>query len=96
MEPNPESPSRQLRRLFDISISPPRHVFFDDSQNVRVEDVTVVNTPTGWNFWVHDCDHVRFADMAVESEVNFPNNDGIHVNCSSNVESIRRTRTTLV
>jgi polygalacturonase len=86
VEPDPESPSRQLRRRFDLSVSPPRLVFFAGCRDVRVEGVTVVNPPAGWSFWVHDCDRVRFADMAVESDVNFPNNDGIHVNCSRDVE----------
>ena len=89
VEPDPESPSRQLRRRFDLSISPPRLVFFAGCRDVRVEGVTVVNPPAGWSFWVHDCDRVRFADMAVESDVNFPNNDGIHVNCSRDVEIVR-------
>ena len=89
VEPDPESPSRQLRRRFDLSISPPRLVFVAGCRDVRVEGVTVVNPPAGWSFWVHDCDRVRFADMAVESDVNFPNNDGIHVNCSRDVEIVR-------
>ena len=89
VEPDPESPSLQLRRRFDLSVSPPRLVFFAGCRDVRVEGVTVVNPPAGWSFWVHDCDRVRFADMAVESDVNFPNNDGIHVNCSRDVEIVR-------
>ena len=89
VEPDSASPSRQLRRRFDLSVSPPRLVFFAGCRDVRVEGVTVVNPPTGWSFWIHDCDRVRFADMAVESDVNFPNNDGIHVNCSRDVEIVR-------
>lgn len=40
--------------------TPPRVVFFAGCKNVKVEDVTMVNQPAGWSYWIHDCDFVTF------------------------------------
>ena len=65
--------------------TPPRVTFFAGCRNVKVEDVTVVNGPAGWSFWVHDCDYVTFDKVKINCDLDYPNNDGIHVNCSRNV-----------
>ncbi len=65
--------------------TPPRVVFFAGCRNVRIEDVTMVNQPSGWSYWVTDCDYVTFDRLKILAEVNYPNNDGIHINCSRNV-----------
>lgn len=65
--------------------TPPRAVFFTGCQNVRIEDVTMTNQPAGWSYWIHDCDYVNFDRVKIIANVNYPNNDGIHINCSRNV-----------
>lgn len=65
--------------------TPPRVVFFAGCRNIKVEDVTMVNQPAGWSYWISDCDYVRFDGIRIESDVEFPNNDGIHINSSRNV-----------
>ena len=65
--------------------TPPRVTFFAGCKNVRVEDITLTNGPAGWSFWIHDCDDVRFERITIDCDLNYPNNDGIHVNCSRNV-----------
>lgn len=65
--------------------TPPRAVFFTGCQNVRVEDVTMVNQPSGWSYWIHDCDFVTFDRVKILADVEYPNNDGIHINSSRNV-----------
>lgn len=65
--------------------APPRAVFFTGCQNVKIEDIMLTNSPAGWSFWIHDCDYVTFDKVKIISNVNYPNNDGIHVNCSRNV-----------
>ena len=34
---------------------------------------------------MHDCDRVRFDRVSILTPVDYPNNDGIHVNCSRDV-----------
>ena len=65
--------------------TPPRVVFFTGCRNVRVEDVTMVDQPAGWSYWIHDCDCVSFDKVKIFAEVEYPNNDGIHINSSRNV-----------
>lgn len=65
--------------------TPPRVVFFTGCTNIRVEDVTMVNQPAGWSYWIHDCDYVAFDKCKVLAELQYPNNDGIHINSSRNV-----------
>ncbi len=65
--------------------TPPRVVFFAGCRNVRVTDVTMVNQPSGWSYWIHDCDYVSFDRCRVLAELKYPNNDGIHINSSRNV-----------
>ncbi len=65
--------------------TPPRVVFFTGCTNVTVKDITMVNQPAGWSYWVHDCDYVSFDRIKVIARVDYPNNDGIHINCSRNV-----------
>ena len=45
----------------------------------------MVNQPAGWSYWIHDCDYVAFDRVKIFAEVEYPNNDGIHINSSRNV-----------
>ena len=65
--------------------TPPRVVFFAGCRNIRVEDITMVNQPSGWSYWIHDCDLVTFDKCKILAEVEYPNNDGIHINSCRNV-----------
>jgi len=65
--------------------TPPRVIFFAGCQNVKIEDVTMTNQPAGWSYWIHDCDYVTINGIKILAEVEFPNNDGIHINSSRNV-----------
>lgn len=75
----------QFERTVDPTKSMPRVCFFVGCRGVKVEDVTLINGPAGWSYWIHDCDDVLFDRCRVKVDVRFPNNDGIHVNSSRNV-----------
>ena len=65
--------------------TPPRVVFFAGCANVCVRDVTMLNQPSGWSYWIHDCDDVTFTGCKIRANVEYPNNDGIHINASRDV-----------
>ncbi len=67
------------------SYSPARVVFFIGCKNVLVEDVTMRNQPAGWSYWICDCDNVHFHRAQISASLEFPNNDGIHINCCRGV-----------
>lgn len=65
--------------------TPPRVIFFAGCKNVKFEDFTVVNQPAGWCFWISDCSYVTCRSLRINSDVEYPNNDGLHINSSQNV-----------
>ncbi len=65
--------------------TPPRVVFFAGCRNVKIEDISMINQPAGWSYWMSDCDYVKFEGIKIIADVEFPNNDGIHINSSRNV-----------
>ncbi len=60
--------------------TPPRVVFFMGCKNIRVSGITMVNQPSGWSYFMHDCENVVFDGITIDAEVQYPNNDGIHIN----------------
>lgn len=79
-----ENPKGWMYKRIDAP-TPPRVVFFTGCKNVKIEDVTMINQPSGWSYWIHDCDYVTFDKLKIFAEVEYPNNDGIHINSSRNV-----------
>ena len=75
----------QYDRIVPYEKSVPRACFFAGCTNVRVLDITMINQPAGWSYWVHDCDYVWFDRCRIYADVRYPNNDGIHINSSRNV-----------
>ena len=73
-------------RIHPMHESLPRVVFLAGCRDVRLEDVSLVNAPGGWGYWIHDCDRVAVRHLAIRTDVRYPNNDGIHVNCSRDVD----------
>lgn len=65
--------------------TPPRVVFFTGCKNVFIEGITMVNQPAGWSYWIHDCDYVTIDKITIDADVDYPNNDGIHINSSRHV-----------
>lgn len=65
--------------------TPPRVVFLCGCRNALVQDISVVNAPAGWAFFVHGCDTVNIDRVKVSGNMDYPNNDGIHINCSRSV-----------
>ena len=63
--------------------TPPRVVFFTGCKNVKITDVTMINQPAGWSYWIHDCDYVHFDRINIEASVDYPNNDGIHITAAA-------------
>ncbi len=72
-------------RLLPMEKSLPRVVFLAGCRDVRISNVSLVNQPAGWGYWIHDCDRVQIDGLKILSAVRYPNNDGIHVNCSRDV-----------
>lgn len=75
----------RYKRILPVEQTLPRVVVFAGCKRVTVSDVTMVGQPGGWTFWVNDCDIVAFDRTRILSNVEYPNNDGIHINSSRDV-----------
>ena len=75
----------RYERIHPITNTLPRVVFFAGCRDVAIRDVTMVGQPAGWSYWIHDCDRVQISGLKILANVRYPNNDGIHVNCSRDV-----------
>ena len=65
--------------------TPPRVVLAAGCRNLTIRDISMINQPAGWSYWIHDCDFVTVKDITIRCSVEFPNNDGVHINCSRDV-----------
>ncbi|MBQ9548093.1 MAG: hypothetical protein IJV01_02905 [Bacteroidales bacterium] len=74
-----------FKRKYPNEKTLPRVVFFAGCKDVVIEDVTMTNQPSGWSYWIHDCDRVMMRGLHILAELRYPNNDGIHINCSRDV-----------
>ena len=62
--------------------TPPRVVFCVCSKNIKIENITMTNQPAGWSYWIHGCERVDIRGIKIDCDVSYPNNDGVHINCS--------------
>jgi len=67
------------------SLAPARVILFIGCENVLLEDITIRNQPAGWSTWITDCEDVHFHRLRITSALDFPNCDGLHINCCRNV-----------
>ena len=75
----------KYERVHEMTNSLPRVVFFAGCRDIVLKDVTMVGQPAGWSYWIHDCDRVQISGLKILADVRYPNNDGVHVNCSRDV-----------
>ena len=84
MIPNPDQNSiwRYTRKGSDL---PARMVFLIGCRDVLLEDVLLYEPCGGWSYWICDCDRVTVERIRIESNLDYPNADGLHINCSRDV-----------
>lgn len=81
--PAPEDKACNYKRI--DGFTPPRVVLCTGSRNIVLQDISMINQPAGWSYWIHDCDGVTITGLTIRCSVEYPNNDGVHINCSRNV-----------
>ena len=82
---DPEWKGWRYERVHPMTNTLPRVVFFAGCSDVVIRDITMTGQPAGWSYWIHDCDRVQMTCLKILANVRYPNNDGIHVNCSRDV-----------
>lgn len=82
---NPNWSGLRYERKYRMSKSLPRVVFLAGCRDVKISGVTLENTPAGWGYWINDCDRVTVHGIKILANVEYPNNDGLHLNCCRDV-----------
>lgn len=62
----------------------PHMICFDHCRNVKVKDVTLINSPA-WTIHPCSCDQVLIQGVSIKNPADSPNTDGINPNSSRNV-----------
>ncbi len=65
---------------YPIGTRPNQCVFFHNSRNVRITDITIVDAPC-WTLSFHRCENIKLRGLTIDTSLNVPNDDGIHL-CS--------------
>lgn len=64
---------------------PARMIHFYNCTDVLLSDFSMLEMAGGWAFWINGCSYVRCTRLRVRCNQHYPNSDGIHINCSSDV-----------
>ncbi len=59
---------------------PNQCLFFHRSRHVAVRNIRVIDAPC-WTLSFHDCEDVKLLGLTIDTDLNLPNDDGIHL-CS--------------
>ncbi len=70
------------RCVYDL---PARMIFLMGCKDVLIEDIRVFEPCSGWTYLICDCDRVKMRGLTIDTFIDNPNCDGIHINCSRDV-----------
>ena len=82
---NPTDPFRVRRMRRIHPDSPGRMIFVMESRNVTLADFSLCEMAGGWGIWVNHSVSVNIRSLKLDCCPDYPNSDGIHINCSRDV-----------
>lgn len=59
-------------------------IHFRECNNIRIEDITLLEPPA-YNIWLLGCDTCDITGIRIRTDLHGPNNDGVDIDCCSNV-----------
>lgn len=87
-ETDPDSDENSLFRLkrkHEHNESVGRMIFVMKSKNITLKDFTMTDMAGGWGIWINGCEYVNVTSLKISCKFDYPNSDGVHINCSKNV-----------
>lgn len=69
---------------FKIQKRPSLCIFFHNSKNISVSGITIIDAPC-WTLTCSECENVRISGLTIDTDLNIPNDDGIHISACKGV-----------
>ncbi len=76
----PMTKSQVAECTYPIGKRPGQCIFFHNSKNITVSGITIIDAPC-WTLSFHECENVKVTGLTIDTDLNVPNDDGIHL-CS--------------
>ncbi|MBD5466596.1 MAG: hypothetical protein HDR21_00395 [Lachnospiraceae bacterium] len=61
-----------------IGTRPAQCLFFHASKNITIRNIRVIDAPC-WTLTFSECENVKLTGLTIDTDLNIPNNDGIHI-----------------
>lgn len=78
----PFTESQKAECTYPIGKRPNQCIFFHNSKNITLRGIRVIDAPC-WTMTFSVCENVKVLGLTIDTDLNVPNNDGMHI-CSSN------------
>lgn len=75
----------RMKRKAELDKSIGRMIFVMKSKNVTLSDFTMKDMAGGWGVWINGCQYVNVHNAKLYCCPDYPNSDGVHINCSKDV-----------
>ena len=91
VNPNPEYSEtdpfleKRMIRKAELDKSIGRMIFVMKSKNITLSDFTMKDIAGGWGIWINGCEKVNVHNAKLYCCPDYPNSDGVHINCSKDV-----------
>ena len=74
----PFTKEQEAECTYPIGTRPSQCIFFHNAKNVTVRGIKVIDAPC-WTFSFNACENVKLLGLTIDTSLNVPNDDGIHV-----------------
>lgn len=74
----PFTKEQEAECTYPIGTRPNQCIFFHNSKNVSVRGINVIDAPC-WTFSFNECENVKLLGLTIDTSLNVPNDDGIHI-----------------
>lgn len=69
---------------YPIGRRPNECLFFHNSKNIVVRGIRIIDAPC-WTISFHECENIKVTGLTIDTDLNMPNNDGMHFCCCKGV-----------
>lgn len=80
----PFTPEQVLECTHPIGERPAQCLFMHGAKNLTVSGITLIDAPC-WTLTFSECENVKITGLTIDTDLNIPNDDGIHISACKGV-----------